>query len=51
MEAIVVACEDLDLEHLWVVYPGKVSYPISENITVQSILEIEAIFDHDPNPA
>jgi len=29
-----VALEDLGLRHLWVVYPGKESYPLSKKITV-----------------
>lgn len=28
-----IALEELDLAHLWVVYPGRKSYPISEKIT------------------
>lgn len=29
-----VALEDLRLEHLWVVYPGPVEYPLEERVTV-----------------
>ncbi len=29
-----IALEDLSLDHLWVVYPGKHEYPVSKNITV-----------------
>ena len=29
--------EDLDLAHLWVVYPGKDKYPLNENVTVLPI--------------
>jgi predicted AAA+ superfamily ATPase len=29
-----IALQDLGLEHLWVVYPGKESYPVHERITV-----------------
>jgi hypothetical protein len=29
-----VALQDLSLSHLWVVYPGRDTYPVDENITV-----------------
>lgn len=32
-----VALSDLDLEHLWVVYPGREPYPVEEKITVWPI--------------
>ncbi|MHC4951971.1 MAG: ATP-binding protein [Planctomycetota bacterium] len=32
--------EDLKLEHLWVVYPGKTRYPLNEKVTVLPITEI-----------
>ncbi len=32
-----IAMEDLDLAHLWVVYPGKDKYPLNENVTVLPI--------------
>lgn len=35
-----VALHDLDLQHLWVVYPGRESYPVHEKITVQAITDI-----------
>ena len=34
------AVEDLELERLWVVYPGKAAYPLSENIQVIPISDI-----------
>ena len=34
------ALEDLSLEHLWVVYPGKVRYPAHEKITMLPLAEI-----------
>lgn len=34
------ALEDLKLEHLWVVYPGKTRYILSEKVTVLPITEI-----------
>ncbi len=35
--------EDLNLEHLWVVYPGTLRYPITENITALSVQEVGSI--------
>jgi len=31
--------KDLNLTHLWVIYPGKTTYRLSENITVLSIID------------
>lgn len=36
------AVTDLDLDHLWVVYPGDRSYPLSEKITVLPQSHIDA---------
>ncbi len=38
-----VALHDLDLQHLWVVYPGRESYPVHEKITVQAITDISIL--------
>lgn len=35
-----VALEDLGLEHLWVVYPGKTGYPIDRSISVVPLTEV-----------
>ncbi|MDT8398876.1 MAG: ATP-binding protein [Pseudomonadales bacterium] len=35
------ACEELDLAHLWVIYPGKKNYPLREDISVVSVHEIQ----------
>ena len=35
-----VAINDLNLSHLWVVYPGKETYPLSESVTVLAIKDI-----------
>ncbi|MBW2266289.1 MAG: DUF4143 domain-containing protein [Deltaproteobacteria bacterium] len=35
-----IALEDLELEHLWVVYPGKETYGLSEDVTVIPLKEI-----------
>jgi len=32
--------EDLSLDHLFVVYPGKDDYPLDKNITVTSLPSI-----------
>lgn len=31
------ALDDLDLEHLWVIYPGEQSFPVHERVTVVSL--------------
>jgi predicted AAA+ superfamily ATPase len=43
-KSMTTALVDLELEHLWVIYPGKESYPLSEKITVQSIYALEGLF-------
>jgi hypothetical protein len=35
-----VASEDLDLEHLWIVYPGKERYLLDKKITALPFEEI-----------
>ena len=35
-----VALEDLKLEHLWVVYPGTLRYPMAGKITALPLREI-----------
>lgn len=32
--SMVSACEDLDLNHLWIIYPGNATYSLAENMTV-----------------
>ncbi|MCI5151379.1 MAG: hypothetical protein D3916_18700, partial [Candidatus Electrothrix sp. MAN1_4] len=39
-----VALEDLRLDHLWIVYPGKESYPVHERITVAALAAVEQEF-------
>lgn len=39
------AVNDLDLTHLWVIYPGKSSYPVEEKITVLAIGELDQLRD------
>jgi predicted AAA+ superfamily ATPase len=38
-----IALEDLQLEHLWIVYPGTRRYPITEKITALPLREIHQI--------
>jgi predicted AAA+ superfamily ATPase len=38
-----IALADLKLEHLWVVYPGTLRYPLSEKITALPLQELRAI--------
>jgi predicted AAA+ superfamily ATPase len=42
-----IAIEDLKLEHLWVVYPGRLHFPMSEKITALPLNEIDHVkFQH-----
>ena len=38
-----VALNDLELEHLWVVYPGDEAYPLDDRISVLPITDIQAL--------
>lgn len=38
-----VALQDLQLEHLWVVYPGHLRYPMGEKITALPLREIHSL--------
>jgi uncharacterized protein len=48
-KSMTAAIKDLNLDHLWIVYPGSESYAIDETITVKSIKNIEEIF-RTPSP-
>jgi predicted AAA+ superfamily ATPase len=37
------ALTDLALDHLWIVYPGKESYPVADSISVCSVLDIDQL--------
>lgn len=37
------ASTELDLEHLWVVYPGKARYRLDERITALPLTEVPAV--------
>lgn len=41
-----ISIHDLDLSHLWVVYPGKESYKLSEKITARALRDIGATWEY-----
>ena len=41
-----IAIQDLSLDHLWVIYPGDKSYPLSKKITVLPLNQLEQIKSH-----
>jgi hypothetical protein len=43
LECIVPLTQDLNLERLWVVYPGKIGYPMDEKIECVSLSELDGI--------
>ncbi len=43
-KSMITAMQDLELEHLWVIYPGDKCYLIGENMTVQPIHSLQEIF-------
>jgi hypothetical protein len=45
-----VALDDLKLDHLWVVYPGSLRYPLSERISALPLREIGSL-ELKPPPA
>lgn len=45
-----VALADLSLSHLWIVYPGKNRYPVSDEITVLPLAEAQIIREHIDTP-
>lgn len=38
-----IACDDLQLQHLWVVYPGRERYPLAERITALPLAQLPAL--------
>ena len=40
------ACEDLELEHLWVLYPGDRRYALAPNITVFPLAALKAVWQY-----
>ncbi len=41
------ALNDLDLAYLWVIYPGKTTYRLAENITICPLRSIPAVWEYD----
>jgi hypothetical protein len=39
-------CKDLNLDHLWVVYPGKEEWRLDTSISVKSIYSIGQEWDY-----
>lgn len=46
-----IALDDLDLAHLWVVYPGKERYPLGERITALPLRDLPRLELEAPAPA
>ena len=48
-----IAMRDLHLDHLWVVYPGSVEYPIADDVTVIPVAKLRdltaSISYHEPH--
>ena len=40
-----IVIEDLRLKRLWVIYPGETSYPLSEDIEVLPLADIQTALD------
>lgn len=38
--SMTTAIQDLDITHLWIIYPGKTSYSIDEKVSVMSVEEL-----------
>jgi predicted AAA+ superfamily ATPase len=38
-----IAAAELSLDHLWIVYPGRETYPVTKNITALSLKNLESI--------
>ena len=44
------ALDDLELDHLWVLYPGDRSYPLGENITVLPLEQLVKGWEYPDSP-
>ncbi|MCY4596365.1 MAG: DUF4143 domain-containing protein, partial [Bryobacterales bacterium] len=44
-----IAIADLGLEHLWVVYPGRLEYPLGEKITALPLGSVPKLHLHPPS--
>ena len=40
------AVEDLELDRLWVVYPGKAAYPLTEKIQVIPLADVSDTWNY-----
>ena len=38
-----IALDDLNLDHLWIIYPGQDSYPVDDKISVRSVSDIRQL--------
>ncbi|TLN14923.1 ATP-binding protein [bacterium] len=38
-----IASSELSLQHLWIIYPGKETYPVTQNITALPLMNLESI--------
>jgi predicted AAA+ superfamily ATPase len=45
-KAMTIAIKDLDLQHLWVIYPGKDKYQLNKKVTVLPITNIQADWNY-----
>jgi uncharacterized protein len=43
-KSMTTALEDLNLDHLYVIYPQKISYPLADKISVQGLDDITNVF-------
>lgn len=41
-----IACEDLGLSHLWVIYPGREQYKLSSKITALPLTDVKEVWDY-----
>ena len=46
-----IAQNDLDLEHLWIIYPGNHRYPVDDKISVWPILQLPELAAHLQHPS
>ena len=40
-----IAIEDLGLEHLWVIYPGRHRYPVDDRMTVWPLQKVHVLME------
>jgi uncharacterized protein len=44
--SVKTAVEDLELDRLWVVYPGKAAYPLADKIQVMPLADVPDTWNH-----